>query len=422
MIKTTLKTLMLVAILSVGTPSHSSTAVEEHFPENSNTAEVLSPEYKATQALLNEIINSRFPEYVGMIPFQEEMRIELYIFGLPSQALLKLIEANEKVNVNLRQASYSLNELKKAQAEVTALFEVGDIPSDLVLKFNHKNDDGSGLTLTFKDELSESGLKWVGQLERDLEVHIDLEVNGDEFFLAGSRSADVPPWHGGALYNQTGYSPDEVCSTGFGVVSNTTNIQYLLTARHCFPSGTGLADEFLDAWGSGSLIASWQPQSYYNYPSHDLALVYPIGGNVSSYIYNGNYTTTNLTKVVSVAQNQLNTIVCVNGGNSGNHCNVKVISSPTVAYYTGVSYNDVVIAQRTNFTIVLAAGDSGSPVTSQGSTANTLFGNGIVLGGSNDQTPCSSFGTPTHVPAKCFRTVFFTDLSSDLAVSHMRLK
>ncbi len=420
--KMTWKTLMLVAILSFGTSIHSSTAVEEHFPEDSNSAEVLSPEYKSTQALLNEIINSRFPEYVGMIPFQEEMRVELYIFGLPSEALLKLIEANEQVNVNLSQARYSLNQLKKAQAEVTALFEAGKIPSDVVLKFNHKNDDGSGLTLTFEDKLSESGTKWVGQLEKDLDVHIDVEVNGEDFYLAGSRTSDVTPWHGGALYNQAGYNPGEVCSTGFGVVSNTTNIQYLLTARHCFPSGTGLADEFLDTWGSGSLIGSWQPQSYYNYPSHDLALVRPIGGNVSSYIYNGNYTTTNLTKVVSVAHNPINTVVCVNGGNSGNHCNVKVISSPTVAYYNGVPYDDVVIAQRTNFTIVLAAGDSGSPVTSQGSTANTLFGNGIVLGGSNAQTPCSSFGTPTHVPAACFRTVYFTDLSSDLAVSHMRLK
>jgi len=416
------KVIAVLFLLTLGNSINSAVAMESSSKVEDDSSQYHSAAYLDTQGLAEKILEGNYKEYVGMIPEQENRIINLYVFGSISSELSDLLKSNTSVAVSINPAAYSLKTLKDGERTVTSYVVEGKIPLGLDLKSTHVNDDGSGLTITLKSNPSKEGNEWLSELERILQIHLDIKVDESEIVPLASRTADVSPWHGGAFYTLIGSNSQSFCSMGFGVVSNTTNLNYLLTARHCFPTGTGLADEFPETSQTGNTIGSWSPASYYNYPSHDISLVYPSGSNVSSYVYDGGYSTSNTTKVASVASNIVGGSICVNGGNSGRHCGLTITSGPSTFYNGSKVIFDVVSAQRSDFTIVVAAGDSGSPVTSTGLSANTLRGNGIVYGGTNLQGPCSNFNTPTNVSVDCYRTLYFTDLASDLADSHMSLK
>ena len=406
----------------MGTSINSAVAMESGSKFEDDSSQYLSAAYLDTQGLAENILEGNYKEYVGMIPEQENRIINLYVFGSISSELSDLLKSNTSVAVSINSATYSLKTLKDGERTVTSFVVEGKIPLGLDLKSTHVNDDGSGLTITLKSNPSKEGKEWLSELERILQIHLDIKVDESEIVPLASRTADVSPWHGGAFYTLVGSNSQSFCSMGFGVVSNTTNLNYLLTARHCFPTGTGIADEFPETTQTGITMGSWSPVSYYNYPSHDIALVYPSGSNVSSYVYDGGYSTNNITKVTSVASNIIGSSVCANGGNSGRHCLLNITVGPSTLYVGSKAILDVVTAQRSDFTIVGTPGDSGGPVTSAGSAANTLRGNGLIYAGSYPQGDCSSFNTPTNVPSECYKVLYFTDLASDLADSHMSLK
>lgn len=416
------KVIAVLFLLTLGTSINRAVAMESSSKVEDDSSQYHSAAYLETQGLAEKILEGNYKEYVGMIPEQENSIINLYVFGSISRELSDLLKSNTSVAVSINPAAYSLKTLKDGERTVTSYVVEGKIPLGLDLKSTHVNDDGSGLTITLKSNPSKEGEEWLSELESILQIHLDIKVDESEIVPLASRTADVSPWHGGAFYTLIGSNSQSFCSTGFGVVSNTTNLNYLLTARHCFPTGTGLADEFPETTQTGIRIGSWGPESYYSYPDHDIALIRPNGGTVSSYVYDGSYSTSNTTRVTSVASNIVGGAVCANGGNSGRHCLLNITVGPSTMYFGTNAVLDVVTAQRADFTIVGAPGDSGGPVTSAGSVTNTLRGNGIIYALSNPQGTCSAFNTPTNEPVLCYRTLYFTDLASDLADSHMSLK
>ena len=179
------------------------------------------------------------------------------------------------------------------------------------------------------------------------------------------------------------------------------------------------------------MIGNWSPSKFYNYPDQDVSLVTPTGNKVSSYSFNGPYNTSNTNLVSGVAPNTLGQAICVNGGNTGRHCDVRITDTAKTRIVQNKLIENLVQAKKIDNTILVGQADSGSPVVSfSASTPYLLRGNGVVYAGDLVVGNCSSANTPNNrdlffplaVDTICYRVLYFTDLAADLAASHMKLK
>ncbi len=87
--------------------------------------------------------------------------------------------------------------------------------------------------------------------------------------------------------------------------------------------------------------------------------------------FDGPYNSVNFWKtVIGYEDLAVNDYVCTGGGNSGEHCNIKVVSL-SVLWYDGYSLFQVIQAyQQASGAIATIQGDSGGPVISLASTSS----------------------------------------------------
>jgi hypothetical protein len=397
-------------------------------PSALGSAQDFTENYSITQPIVEEIATGSLPGFVGQIPDQENLAIDLFIHGEPSEQINDFIATRQQVKITVRAAKHSLNDLENAADVLGLMVKKSEITGGINLKSFQIEPDGSGISIGFDASGSAPSKDWVNNLEVKLGVTVITFIDRENIRELNSRANDSEPWHGGSFFKTWVDGQYRLCSIGFGVVSETTDIDYLLTARHCFPSETSLQ---LETLSSGKVIGKWSPSTYYNFPDQDLSLVFPTRGSVSSYSYNGPFNTSSTNLVNGVASNTLGQLVCVNGGNTGRHCNVKITDTAKTRIVKNKLIENLVQAKKLDNTIVVGEGDSGSPVVSfSASTPYLLRGNGIVYAGDQVVGNCSSSKTPNNrdlyfpqaTDTICYRVLYFTDLKADLAATHMKLR
>lgn len=369
--------------------------------------------------LATKIHELDFPGYVGLKLKPESKEADLWLSEDPNSELLEVIRGSHGISVTVHRSPYSEAQLIRAVERINELVQSARIPGGVVLSSSSKREDGRGIDLTIDLTSKVPDQNWVKRLSEDLGIPVFVDPGMTNFELSSTRINDSSPWRGGSLFStmnaegKTGY-----CSQGFGVRSQITDIQYMLTARHCF----GSQNQTLRTPQNSNTMGTWNPSPYYNSAPNDAALTFPNQGIVRNSVYYGNLTTSTAYQVTSVGSNSVGLSVCTNGANSGLHCNVVIRKGRHAAYIGGVLYQNVVTGSKINNQVTVAEGDSGGPVVSQIGSSGELKGFGII----HALTPigyCADYSIQVNVsPVACGREVSWIDLNSALSVLNMDLK
>jgi len=378
-----------------------------------------SDNYYLTDGVADEILSANFEGFVGISTKHEAKEVDVFIHGSVPADLVNFISNHKDVKIKVIHALHSKDQLDKAVDVITKEYENHLIPEDVILSVVHAQDDGSGVLLSLDVNSSTPSETWISYLEHKVGVPIFISGERTNIHLLSSRTADISPWHGGALFYTWAIDPyPEACSAGFGVTSTTTGIDYLLGANHCFSMPTGQEVRTFDYL---TFVGSWSSDNYHNFPSQDLALINPASGSVSNTVFYGGIGTQNVVQITGAARNKVDDKECIDGGNSGLHCDVRVVQSASSVLYNYKTYNNIVSGKRDDNTVIAATGDSGGPVVAYSQSGQFLGGGLIFLG--NALYSCSDVNTPVNtLNAFCSNKVYWTDLTSDLALSHMKLK
>jgi hypothetical protein len=376
--------------------------------------------YTQTQAVAEALTTGSFESFAGVIPDGKTGIVHLFVTATPDLKLEEYLGVVQGVELLIHTSEYSHIELE-AGIKMISKEILRSVKDGIDVYSAHARDDGSSIELTLRPHSSSPSSDWLENLTKIAGVKVTVKEKAgevpDSLFTLQTRTTPTAPWWGGSLFVAGGMG----CSTGFGVTSDVTNLDYMMTARHCFGSSSNLS---INSYGSNSYMGSWSPSQYYNFPDYDTALTFPSGQEVSNKVFTGAHNSnSNSGKTISgVGSNTLNRLVCVNGANSGAHCSVKVIQTPSTVYSNGQAISGLVTGKRDNNTIVGAHGDSGGPVVGQYSSSAFVFGYGIVHGGL-EIGQCSNLNTSVNIPGSiCGTTINWIDLATALAATHMSLK
>ncbi len=418
-LKIKLLVLALAALILLGFGAHNLIQINE-----SSIVGQTKPEANATAHLQAGQLAERIQElelagFVGLKVNPDKRIVDVWLSEESGPELLNSIAEANDFTVNLRKSAYSLAQLEGAIEIINEIVRASEVPGGVVLSNSAKREDGAGIDLTIHKTSKVPDEKWIQSFSDYLQVPVFVDPAKTNISLGSSRIQDSAPWRGGSLFATTGDSGKAVyCSRGFGVVSKTTKIQYMLAARHCF----GGKNQSLRTFQNRNQMGYWMPKSYYNSATNDVSLTIPSGGVVRNSVYYGNPTTSKAYQVTSVGVNTVGLRVCTNGANSGLHCNVVIRKGPHQVYDGNKIYENVVSGWKDNNQIVVAQGDSGGPVVSAVNSSGTLQGFGILhsLSVAGD---CASLGIQVNVgPTSCGRKVYWIDLSAALADLRMDLK
>lgn len=226
---------------------------------------------------------------------------------------------------------------------------------------------------------------------------------GNPVALTAGRDADFAPFNAGGLMASFYSSP--ICSSGFSIVINGTT--HTVTARHCVSTHNGVYD-FVDANDSLALNPPPTDQWYGNSigtSGDGAARIMSQSG--SALMFNHAWNSTTTSTVIGYQDLGINDLVCTEGGNSGEHCNVKVtnmlveITDPFGSFAT-------IEGDQTSGTIAAMHGDSGGPVMSLNNTSSgqVRAAGMIQAGGGNSLSNCGASWSPNP----CYKTVYFTSM------------
>lgn len=216
--------------------------------------------------------------------------------------------------------------------------------------------------------------------------------------LANTRDTDFAPFNAGGYMKGSG---NHVCSSGFAILYGGAT--HITTAQHCTQT-------------------PWYGRASSNLYGSTVATTPGSGGRVldqtgDALAFDGPYNSVNFWKtVIGFEDLAVNDFVCTGGGNSGEHCNIKV-TNLRVSYNDGISTFDSIEAyQQSSGAISDIQGDSGGPVISLVNTSpgqvraagmiQGFFGPGMTGSACG---PVYDVGTP---PNQCSRDVAFTSMRS----------
>lgn len=221
----------------------------------------------------------------------------------------------------------------------------------------------------------------------------------DAAALPAGRQNDTSPFYPGAYFIN---SDSGLCSSGFGVVYQGANRS--TTARHCDNP-------------------SYRPRDVLNYSYNGVTkvdggtgvkIVTSSGGSKA---FVGSFSPTTSKPVTKVVDVSLNAYVCTSGGNSGEHCNVKITAMKVSWSDTYGSFYNIEGTQTVSSSIAVARGDSGGPVMTY-VTSDSIGAVGIIqyLGARRSTCPTMRDATP------CSMVVGFSSIHSMFSNTGARLR
>lgn len=276
----------------------------------------------------------------------------------------------------------------ESEAQIESVAEVTEDFDGITVSANVRNAD--------KKPVFESAIR---RMAKAVPVRF---VYGDRIRPLGSRINDSSPYNGGLYMRSTGAMTR--CSTGFGAVYGRTPA--ILTARHC----PGPWTEFGTSTAVGSVSLN-SNQGVGMIPTAGSALVFTGAWNADP----------SPTRTVSQRDpnNQvIGTMVCNEGGNSGERCYLRI---DQLGVWINDGFGSIYTQRASNIygDIAASGGDSGGPVISL-HTNNRAWAVGIVQATNVSRTQ----GCPAREPnVQCGVTLYFTDVDRMLSgFSGMALK
>lgn len=353
--------------------------------------------------------------FVSVLYASEADQVILTWKGEPNTEVIQLADS-VKSHLVVRQGLFSFYELQEAIRSVADSKNVSDVlVGDFGLNVLTPLEDGSGIKAQFSKPETEVDLGLLQVLLKSV-TEVPFVVEFDSAFkLTASRAADVSPFNGGSFIEMGSNTSGLICSLGFPV-TNSSGVDYLLTARHCF-SGFG-ATANVYPYALPGRLGVWSSASSLNNASRDLALVKPDTGAVSARVYLGAYNTTSTSLNYGALTNVAGQDVCTNGGNSGRHCYINTDAvCVTITLVSGQNIScvnhGVAISPQS---WVNYGGDSGGPVVLQSNAPVTgaMYGLGTIVGSSKTTARTGNVNAQTADDLG-YSDVYWTDLKSGLA-------
>jgi hypothetical protein len=220
-------------------------------------------------------------------------------------------------------------------------------------------------------------------------VHV---VPGRSIALDTSRINDTAPFNAGDFMwdpvTISGSVYIDGCSTGFGI--DYQGFYVTTTARHCAESVYYEWSAFPNASGTQFVNGS--------VTSGGGAGVRVMNSGGSPLMFKGGPTSTTKDEVIGLYNPSMNSNLCSEGGNSGEHCNL-IVSNLDVQIMDGIGTIDTIEAiQQTAGHIATMAGDSGGPVMSLSgiTTAGLVKAAGMIQASKDVITSQSQCGNSNY--------------------------
>jgi hypothetical protein len=354
-------------------------------------------------------------------------RVDIYWKGHPTQELADALESRTNdVLVQVHKTPYSLADIELAKEILVTLLESMGTTNQAQVS---SMVDNSAIKLQVSSSTSLSAVEKLLDAFH-LVSGTPVEISFADYDTSGltTRPADSSPYSGGALIGIGQQQFAGYCSSGFGVKSATSGVNYILTANHCFhaysSSSYTSANVFSGTNAQGifdghTTVGTWQNTTGYNKPTLDLAVYRPSSGVSANTIYTGSVSSNSKVTISKAMNPVVGETVCTSGGMSGAHCDLSVDSVNGMKLFVNADQTTFTIssnlatAHSLSNGIAVAAGDSGGPVYDYQS--GSYAGLGIITGGDG------IFNCPV-ISYKCFTTVYFTQLPLDLSTINMTLR
>jgi hypothetical protein len=311
--------------------------------------------------------------YVGTIDNLAHKGMTVMWYG-PSTPLLKSIMAEgarRGITIGVQHRTYSLQQLKTAAQSVFQQAAAGKWAGFKVSAVEALSATNGGITIdgTYTSAPSTERALQVRSLATEVDGVPATVVPGRPATPASGRDADFSPFNsGGYMVSNTsagGTTEGNTCSSGFSIAMNGST--YTITARHCaFLNGgsTHYAD-----YVARSFYQEDAPSiNHYGNPNGSFGTFSSLGGAAlltgagSGLAFIDSVGSTTTLPVVQLSDLGVNDLVCTDGGNSGEHCNVKVTNLLVQFNDTDGTFETIEGLQETAGQIAVIQGDSGGPV------------------------------------------------------------
>jgi hypothetical protein len=349
--------------------------------------------------------------YVGSIDHLAQKATTIMWYG-PRTALLKAIirEGQRRgISVTVQHRTYSLQQIKAAIAAIWKQAAEGKWAGFHVSAIGGVTAAETGLTVegTYTAVPAARRAPQVRSLTATVQGIPVRVIPGIRASAAGGRHDDVAPFNSGDLMKSEGTGG--FCSAGFAVTIG--GVHYTETARHCNRQDFVVADSCC-----GSVPANKKFGTTLELSADGGARVLT-GGGYFFMQHLGWDTTSQPLVVVGFGPIGLHDLLCTEGGNSGEHCDIEVTNELVV--WNDPGYGNLNTIEGHNDTVAHIAvmqGDSGGPVMSLANTqpgqvlASGMIqaGVGAVSGtGPGECGPAYSYGAGSNLNL-CFDNVLFT--------------
>lgn len=311
--------------------------------------------------------------YVGTIDNLAHKGMTVMWYG-PSTPLLKSIlaeGARRGITIGIQHRMYSLQQQKAAAQAVFQQAAAGKWAGFKVSAVEALSAVNGGITIdgTYTSVPSAERAAQVRSLATVVDGVPARVVPGRPATASTGRDADSAPFNsGGYMISNTsagGATEGKTCTSGFSIAINGT--PYTITARHCAFENGG-AEHAADYVARNFYQEDAPSINHYGNPNGSFGTFSSDGGAAlltasgSSLAFIDSVTSTATAVVVGFSNLGVNDLVCTDGGNSGEHCNVKVTNLLVKWSDTDGSLDTIEAQQQTAGQIAQIQGDSGGPV------------------------------------------------------------
>lgn len=350
--------------------------------------------------------------YVGAIDNLPDKSMVVMWYGARTPFLSAVIKEGRSrgIAVTIQPRKFSLQQISAATAAIWKQSADGEWTGFKVSAIIGVTPDYSGITVegTYTRLPANRRAVKVRALATVVSgIPVKLEP-GQPVTPASGRDLDTSPFNAGGFMeadNGAGLS----CSSGFAVALN--GVTHTTTARHCALEG---GNEWADYYASPVYSDVPADERYGNtveLTSSEGGAAAILSGGGYPLMFSGNYTSDNTSSVENFGDLAVNDLVCTEGGNSGDHCDVKVTSLTASISDGDGSFLSIQAKQQQSTNIAVMAGDSGGPVmTLTGASSGEVLAAGMIE--NYGLPPLASCPSNVNLPSPCSLWVYFTSMRS----------